>query len=135
MIGDYEASAFTGLTGEAGPWFHAETSARAAGLPTRVVPPLFGLALVEGLKYSLAPNRGVGIPMASLSWRWRQVETLYSGDTLFAEVTVQGKRVSRSKPDRGIIAQAISLIAEGRGVVQHGQHVQMFRRRPPGRSA
>ncbi|MDP7242369.1 MAG: MaoC/PaaZ C-terminal domain-containing protein [Rhodospirillales bacterium] len=132
-VGDYEASAFAGLTGEAGTWFHAVPAAHAAGLRDRVVAPLYGLALVEGLKYSLAPDRGVGIPMASLSWRWRQAAPIYPGDTLFVEVTVQGKRASRSKTDRGVVAQAISLIAEGRGVVQHGQHVQMFRRRPPAR--
>lgn len=131
-VGDYEASAFAGLTGETGPWFHADPAAHAAGLRTRVVAPLYGLALVEGLKYSLAPDRGVGIPMASLSWRWRQTAPIYPGDTLSLEVTVQGKRASRGKTDRGVIAQAISLIAEGRGVVQHGQHVQMFRRRPTG---
>ena len=56
---------------------------------------------------------------------------IHPGDTLMAEVTVHRKQASRSKTDRGVIAQAISLIAEGRGVVQHGQHVQMFRRRPP----
>jgi acyl dehydratase len=131
-VGDYEAGAFAGLTGETGPWFHAEPAAHAAGLRTRVVAPLYGLALVEGLKYSLAPDHGVGIPIASLSWRWRQAAPIHPGDTLFLEVTVQGKRASRGKTDRGVIAQAISLIAEGRGVVQHGQHVQMFRRRPPG---
>ena len=131
-VGDYEASAFAGLTGETGPWFHAAPAAHAAGLRDRVIAPLHGLALVEGLKYSLAPDHGVGIPMASLSWRWRQAAPIHPGDTLFAEVTVQGKRASRGKTDRGVIAQAISLIAEGRGVVQHGQHVQMFRRRPPG---
>jgi acyl dehydratase len=134
-VGEYEAGAFAGLSGERGPWFHAESAAQAAGLGARVVAPLFGLALVEGLKYSLAPDHGVGIPMASLSWRWRQAAPIHPGDTLLAEVTVQGKRASRSKTDRGVIAQAISLIAEGRGVVQHGQHVQMFRRRPPGLAA
>ena len=93
---------------------------------------LFGLTLVEGLKHCLAPNRGVGTPMASLSWRWRSVSRLRAGDTVFLEVTIQGKRASRSRPDRGIVAQSIHLVASGRGIVQHGQHVQMFRRRPAG---
>ena len=131
-VSNYEVGVFAGLTGEMGPWFHAKPAAYAAGLRDRVIPPLYGLALVEGLKHSLAPERGVGVPMASLSWRWQQAAPIYPGDTLSLEVTVQGKRASRSKTDRGVIAQTISLIAEGRGVVQHGQHLQMFRRRPPG---
>ena len=113
-LGAFELAAFAGLTGD------ASTD-------------LFGLTLVEGLKHCLAPDRGVGTPMASLSWRWRRVASLRAGDTVFLEVTIQGKRASRSRPDRGIVAQSIHLVAAGRGIVQQGQHVQMFRRRPAGR--
>ena len=112
-LGVFDLAAFAGLTGDA--------SAS-----------LFGLALVEGLKHCLAPDRGVGTPMASLSWRWRQVSALRLDDTVFLEVTIQGKRASQSRTDRGIVAQSINLVAAGRGIVQHGQHVQMFRRQPPG---
>ena len=112
-LGAFELAAFAGLTGDA-----------SAGL--------FGLTLVEGLKHCLAPDRGVGTPMASLSWRWRRVRPLRAGDTVFLEVTIQGKRASRTRADRGIVAQSIDLVAHGRGIVQQGQHVQMFRRRPPG---
>ena len=113
-LGAFELAAFAGLTGDASA-------------------DLFGLTLVEGLKHCLAPDRGVGTPMASLSWRWRRVRPLRAGDTVFLEVTIQGKRASRSRTDRGIVAQSIQLMAAGRGIVQHGQHVQMFRRRPAGR--
>ena len=129
-VSNYEAGVFAGLIGELGPWFLSNSAARTAGLRSRVFAPLYGLVLVEGLKHSLAPDRGVGTPMASLSWRWQQSAPIYPGDTLYLEVEVQGKRASKNKTDRGIIAQAISLIADGRGIVQHGQHVQMFRRRP-----
>ena len=114
-LGAFEPAAFAGLTGDP-----------SAGL--------FGLALVEGLKHCLAPDRGVGTPMASLSWRWRRARPLRVGDTVFLEVTIQGRRASRSRTDRGIVAQSIQLVAVGRGIVQHGQHVQMFRRRPEGSS-
>ena len=130
-VSNYQAGVFAGLMGEIGPWFLSNPAACAVGLRSRILAPLYGLVLVEGLKHSLAPDRGVGTPMASLSWRWQQTAPIYPGDTLYLEVEVQGKRASRSKTDRGIIAQAISLIADGRGIVQHGQHVQMFRRRPP----
>lgn len=120
-VGEFEAQAFLGLTAEAGDPFHVAP----------VVAPLFGLGLVEGLKHALAPHRGVGTPLASLSWRWRQLAPIALGDTLFLEVEIQGKRASRSKTDRGIVAQTISLLAHGRGILQQGQHVQMLRRRPP----
>ena len=87
---------------------------------------------IPGAVHCLAPDRGVGTPMASLSWRWRQAAALRVDDTVFLEVTIQGKRASRSRTDRGIVAQSINLVAAGRGIVQHGQHVQMFRRQPPG---
>ena len=114
-LGAFELAAFAGLTGGASA-------------------DLFGLTLVEGLKHCLAPDRGVGTPMASLSWRWGRVRPLRVGDTVFLEVTIQGKRASRSRADRGIIAQSIHLVVAGRGIVQQGQHVQMFRRRPEGSS-
>ncbi|MSO53895.1 MAG: hypothetical protein EXQ90_01995 [Rhodospirillales bacterium] len=126
-VDDFAVEGFAGLIGEIGAWFADEPTAQSAGLRERVVPPLYGLALVEGLKYA---SRGVGIPMASLSWRWLQVQPIYRGDTLHVDVTVQGKRASRSKTDRGVVAQTIELVAAGRGVVQRGQHLQMFRRRP-----
>ena len=59
-LGAFELAAFAGLTGDA-----------SAGL--------LGLALVEGLKHCFAPDRGVGTPMASLSWRWRRVAPFASG--------------------------------------------------------
>lgn len=126
-VSDFAVEGFAGLIGEMGAWFADEPTAQDAGLRERVVPPLYGLALVEGLKYA---SRGVGIPMASLSWRWLQVQPIYRGDTLHVDVTVQGKRASRSKTDRGVVAQTIRLVAADRGVVQRGQHLQMFRRRP-----
>jgi len=119
-VGEFEAGAFLGLTAEAGDPFHVAP----------VVAPLFGLSLVEGLKHALAPHRGVGTPLASLSWRWRQLAPIALSDTLSLEVEIQGKRASRSKTDRGIVAQTISLLAHGRGILQRGQHVQMLRRRP-----
>ena len=131
-LGDFDASMFLGFTGECGEWFLDGSSARAADLPDRPLTPLYGLALVEGLKYCLAPNAGAGIPIASLSWRWQQKAPIIPGQTLRMEATVQGKRASRTKTDRGVVASRYRLIAEESGeVVQEGQHVQMFRRRVP----
>jgi acyl dehydratase len=131
-IGDYDTGMFLGFTGESGEWFLSNSVARAAGLADRAVAPLYGLALVEGLKYCLAPNGGAGIPIASLSWRWKQMAPFFSGQTLRMEATVQGKRASRTKTDRGIIASRYRLIiVESGDAVQEGQHVQMFRRCVP----
>jgi hypothetical protein len=49
------------------------------------------------------------------------------------EGTIRGKRASRSKADRGIIAQDIALCDEHGGTAMQGEHRQMFRRRPAGR--
>lgn len=130
-IGDYDIAAFLGLIGDVAPWWHDRTLTRRVGLRGMPVPPLFGLTLVEGLKYALAPDRGVGIPMASLSWRWSHRAPLFAGDTVRVEATIDGRRASRTKTDRGVIAQALDLCNEHGSVAQHGQHLQMFRRRPP----
>ncbi|MEC5293294.1 MULTISPECIES: MaoC family dehydratase [unclassified Aurantimonas] len=129
-IGDYDLSAFLCSIGDTGPWFHDRLLARRAELPDMLAPPLFGLALVEGLKYALAPDRGVGIPMASLSWRWRHEAPLSAGTTVLLEALIEGRKSSRSKHDRGVIAQTLSLRDTEGAVLQTGQHLQMFRRRP-----
>lgn len=129
-VNEMHAGVFSSMTGQTDGWLYGETL-DDEGNARQLVSPIFGLALVEGLKNMLAPNAGVGTPMASLSWRWRPVAPIFVGDRLRLEVKIEGRRASRSKTDRGMIAQSIALICAGRGTVQHGQHVQMFRRRPP----
>jgi acyl dehydratase len=131
-IGDYDISAFLGLVGDPDPWFQDRTLARRAGLAGSPIPPLFGLTLVEGLKYALAPARGVGIPMASLSWRWRHERALARFATVAVDATIGGRRASASKHDRGVISQSIALRQLHGPVFQTGQHLQMLRRRPRG---
>jgi acyl dehydratase len=130
-LSDYDVSAFLGLVGDPDPWFQDRTLARRADLTGSPIPPLFGLTLVEGLKYALAPARGVGIPMASLSWRWRHERALARFSTLTVDATIVGRRASTSKHDRGVVLQSIALRQLNGPIFQTGQHLQMLRRRPP----
>lgn len=129
-INEMHGGVFASMTGDTSSWLYGD-GFDDDGKKRQLVPPIFGLALVEGLKNMLAPDAGVGTPMASLSWRWQQIAPIFVGDTLHLDVRIDGRRASRSKTDRGVIAQSIALICAGMGVVQRGQHVQMFRRRPP----
>ncbi|RWI88940.1 MaoC/PaaZ C-terminal domain-containing protein [Mesorhizobium sp.] len=129
-LGDYDTSAFLGLVGDSEPWFQDHALARRAALPEAPIPPLLGLTLVEGLKYALAPNRGVGIPMASLSWRWRHERAARRHATITVDVGIDGHRVSTSKHDRGVVSQFIRLREQDGPVFQCGQHFQLVRRRP-----
>jgi acyl dehydratase len=52
----------------------------------------------------------------------RHVAPTFHGDTIYGETTVLGKRLSRSKPDRGIVE------VETRGCNQDGTQVCVFRR-------
>jgi hypothetical protein len=50
-LGEYDVAAFLGLIDDTTPWLNDHALARAAGFAAPLVPPLFGLALVEGLKH------------------------------------------------------------------------------------
>lgn len=134
-LSDYESNAFAGSIGDTSPWIVDQSLMRRAGFERPLVPALFGFVLVEGLKYCLAPDAGVGIPMASLSWRWRQETALTAQSTVHVEAVIDGRRASRTKHDRGIIAQALKLVDDRGATIQSGQHLQLFRRRPAGLTA
>jgi acyl dehydratase len=129
-INEMHAGMFASMMGDTSSWLYGD-GFDYDGTKRQLVHPILGLALVEGLKNMLAPDAGVGTPMASLSWRWQQIAPIFIGDTLHLDVRIDGRRASRTKTDRGVIAQSIALVSAGRGVVQGGQHVQMLRRRPP----
>jgi len=89
----------------------------------------FGRNVVVGnLVYSLVLGMSVpdvsGAAIANL-----EVESLqhkaptFHGDTIYAETTVIDKRLSESKPDRGVVT------VESRGHNQRGEEVCFFRRK------
>lgn len=131
-VTEADIMAFAGITGDYAMIHTNEEYCRGTEFGTRVAHGLLGLSLVEGLKHRLGKYGGVGIAMASLEWNWSFRKPILPGHTVHVRWTIREKRSSRSKPDRGIIVQDVSLINQRGEVVQQGEHVQMVRRRPSG---
>lgn len=89
----------------------------------------FKQRLVVGpLVFSIALGMSVpdvsGKAIANLEFEHvKHVAPVFHGDTIYAETTVLDKRLSTSKPDRGIVA------VETRAYNQHGKTVLTFTRR------
>ncbi|MDY0094200.1 MAG: MaoC/PaaZ C-terminal domain-containing protein [Candidatus Vecturithrix sp.] len=92
----------------------------------RIAHGLFGLAIVEGLKFRVGICEGTAI--ASLEWTWRFKNPLLIGDTVHVRWKISKKRET-SKPDRGIVWESVQLINQRDEIVAEGEHVVMMQRK------
>ena len=75
----------------------------------------------------ISPVGGLGSPgMEELRW----LQPVRAGDDLHARVTVLDKRVSKSKPDRGLVRSQIELVRSDDEVVMRMTSVGMVLLRP-----
>jgi acyl dehydratase len=93
---------------------------------TRIAHGLFGLAIVEGLKFRVGLFEGTAI--ASLEWTWRFKKPLLIGDTVRVKWNIHKKRETK-KLDRGIVWEAVQLVNQRDEVVAEGEHVVMMQRK------
>jgi acyl dehydratase len=93
---------------------------------TRIAHGLLGLSLTEGLKSRVGIFEETSL--ASLEWTWRFRSPILIGDTLHVEWTIAAKRET-SKPDRGIVTEAVKLLNQRGETVAEGEHLVMMKRR------
>lgn len=127
-VTEADIAAFAALTGDYSPVHTDEEYCRRSLFGGRVAHGLLGMGLVEGLMSRLPPAEGRGI--ASLGWRWRFLHPIRLGDTVHVRWRIASKRLSRSRPDRGVVEEAIWLINQRGEVVQEGTHVVLLGPQP-----
>ena len=91
----------------------------------RVAHGLLGLAIADGLKHRSTFQVEA---IASLHWSWDFVSPIRLGDTIRARMRVEDKRVSRSKPDRGIVVVEYEVLNQRDELVQKGRNKMMVKR-------
>lgn len=121
---------FAALTGDWNPIHTDEEYCKATPYGSRIAHGLFGLALIEGLKFRLGHFDGTAI--ASLGWNIKFSLPIRIGDTLHVKVRIASKRETK-KADRGVLVESVQLVNQRREVVTEGEHTVMMRRRPAGR--
>lgn len=126
-VTDADVRAFAALTGDHHPLHLDDSYARGTIFGARISHGLLGLSLVNGLAYgSIIDETYV---MAFLAIEWAFAGPIRLGDTLHARIHIAESRPT-SKPDRGIVRQAIQLINQRAEIVQQGDFTFMIRRRP-----
>ena len=120
---------FAGLTGDYNELHTSEYfNQKHTQFGQRVVHGLFVLSAAHGLMFRTNIN-DAAIAFAGIE-EWKFLAPVFIGDTIFAEVTVEDKIASRSKPDRGIVKYRFRIKKVNDDVVQEGLKVLMTRRKP-----
>ena len=120
---------FAGLTGDYNELHTSEYfNQKHTQFGQRVVHGLLVLSTAHGLMFRTNIN-DAAIAFAGIE-EWKFMAPVFIGDTIFAQVTVQDKIPSRSKPDRGIVKFHFQIKKVNDEVVQQGVKVLMTRRRP-----
>ncbi|CAN5770228.1 MaoC/PaaZ C-terminal domain-containing protein [soil metagenome] len=125
-ITEADVVAFAGLSGDFNPLHTDEEFASKTMFGTRIAHGLLGLSIASGLINQL----GIGekTVMAFLGMTWNFKAALKFGDTITVHQRVAEKRET-SKPDRGILRMAVSVINQQGEIVQEGEHTLMIMRR------
>jgi 3-hydroxybutyryl-CoA dehydratase len=120
---------FAGVIGDFFPLHMDDQFAHELGFKARVAHGLLGLSMGDALK-----NRSEVITrnIASIGWNWQFKAPIYAGDRIHVKATMRDIRLSRSKPDRGVLTVWCEVVNQDGAVVQEGEHILMTRRKPAG---
>lgn len=117
---------FAGLTGDYNRLHTDAEYMKDSIFGERIAHGLLGLALVNGLKYRTDVDSDGVLAFLGLTWKFSGPIKL--GDTIHAVVRISSKRET-SKPDRGLMVQAIQVLNQRGEVVQEGEFTTMLKRR------
>jgi acyl dehydratase len=92
----------------------------------RIAHGLLGLAIVSGLGYRAGIDPDGALAFLGLTWKFSA--PIKIGDTIHAIFRIAALRET-SKPDRGIIVEAIQVLNQRGQVVQEGEWTFMIKRR------
>jgi acyl dehydratase len=117
---------FAGLSGDFNPLHMDEEFAKQTIFGTRIAHGLLGLSIASGLISQLGLTRGTAIAYLGLVWSFRGA--LRAGDTIRIRLRIAEKREA-SKPGRGIVRMAVTVLNQKGEVVQEGENTLMMKSR------
>lgn len=92
----------------------------------RIAHGLLGLALVNGLAYGSVIDSDYVLAFLGITWKF--TGPIHLGDTLHAVLHIADCRPT-SKPDRGIVVEAIRVVNQHSESLQEGEFTFLVRRR------
>lgn len=121
---------FAGVSGDFNPLHTDEVFAQTTMYGRRIAHGMLALSVVTGLRQRMGVFDGTLMGFLEIrSWKFRR--PVFPGDTIRAITSVAELRET-SKPDRGVMVQAIEVLNQGDEVVQQGEFVTLLRRRTAG---
>lgn len=117
---------FAGLTGDYNRLHTDAEYMRQSPFGERIAHGLLGLAIANGLKYRTDMDSDGVIAFLGLSWQF--TAPIKIGDTIRATLRVASMRET-SKPDRGIVAYAVTVLNQRDETVQQGELTMLLKRR------
>jgi acyl dehydratase len=118
--------AFAGLSGDFNRLHVDEEYAKQTVFGARIAHGLLGLSIASGLMTQTRMMEGTVVAFLGLTWNFKGAVKI--GDTITVRLRVADKRET-SKPDRGIVRLAVSVINQRGEVVQEGENTLMVKRR------
>lgn len=125
-ITEADVTMFAGLSGDYNPLHTDEEFARRTQFGGRIFhgPGVFSIAI--GLESRLGIKEGTAL--AFLGMNWTLTGPVLIGDTIHVVQSVADIKVSRSKPDRGVVTFDVEVRNQRDELCQHGEWIVMFRR-------
>ncbi len=125
-VTEADVVAFACLSGDFNPLHVDAEFARGTPFGERIAHGLLGLSIGSGLTSRLGIIEGTTIAFLGLEWAFKGVVRL--GDTITVRLRVEDKRET-SKPDRGIVRFATTIVNQRDEVVQEGTQTLLMLRR------
>jgi acyl dehydratase len=125
-ITDSDFSLFAGISGDFNPLHTDEEFAKSTQFGTRIFHGPGVFAIATGLESRLGIKEGTAIAFLGMNWSLKGA--VRSGDTIHVEQQVADLRLSRSKPDRGIVTFDVQVKNQHGEICQDGQWFILFSR-------
>jgi acyl dehydratase len=127
-ITEADVMLFAGLSGDYNRLHTDAEYAKGLLFGERIAHGLLGLAIVSGLGYRSEIDPDGALAFLGLNWKFSR--PIKFGDTIHAVFRIAALRET-SRPDRGIVVEAIEVFNQRGEVVQAGEWTFLIKRRGP----
>ena len=127
-IGETDVIMFASMTGDYHELHTNEQYSKKSQFGKRIAHGLLALSVSQGLFYRSGYLDESIIAFLELE-EWKFQAPIYFGDTIYAKVEVVEKRISKSKPDRGVVKFYLEIINQLNKTVQSGYETFLILRR------
>ncbi len=125
-ITEADVTMFAGLSGDFNPLHTDAEYAKNTIFGERIAHGLLGLSIASGLMAQTGATETTVMAFLGLTWSFKG--PIKFGDTITVRMRTAEKRET-SKPDRGILRWAVTVVNQHGETVQEGEHTLMVKRR------